>query len=396
MNSIISLAILLISAVPSFEVQMLDGRTVTGPLVELTADRVTVAAKEGNVSLDVQAVLTLVPKQKPKPALRNADAVVELTDGSIIRGRQYLAHGSRARITLADGPMVEVPVAAVRTVQLQQSFATLGAEWSRLSKLKADSDLLIVRADEGLDYHKGVLQDVTEDVVRFEMDGEVLPVKRSKVFGFVYRRGKEPGLPPAVCRITDSAGSQWSVRGLTMAAELRWTTPAGLSVAQSLDHVAEIDFSGGKLAYLGDWEPESVVWTPYFGGEHPLPAAQRFYAPRRDRGFESPGLQLGGAVYGKGLALYCRTELVYRLPERFSRFQAIAGIDDAVRPNGNVRLLIRGDDRVLLETVILGSDPPRAINLDVKNVRRLTILVDFAGSLSAGDRLLMCNARVIK
>ena len=70
----------------------------------------------------MQAVLTLVPEQKPKPALRNADAVVELTDGSIIRGRQYLAHGSRARITLADGPMVEVPVAAVRTVQLQQKL----------------------------------------------------------------------------------------------------------------------------------------------------------------------------------------------------------------------------------------------------------------------------------
>ena len=77
-------------------------------------------------------------------------------------------------------------------------------------------------------------------------------------------------------------------------------------------------------------------------------------------------LQLGGVVYGKGLALYCRTELVYRLPGRFSRFQAVAGIDDAVRPNGKVRLVVRGDDKVLLEAVIPGSDAPRPIDLDVK------------------------------
>ena len=39
---------LLISALrPPFEVQMLDGRTVTGPLVELTADRVTSPPRKG-------------------------------------------------------------------------------------------------------------------------------------------------------------------------------------------------------------------------------------------------------------------------------------------------------------------------------------------------------------
>jgi hypothetical protein len=396
MNSIISLAVLLISAAPSFEAQTLDGRVVTGPLAVLTADRLTISAKGGNVSLGTQDVLALVPAQKPQPAARSASAVVELTDGSIIRGQQYLARGNQARIALVGGETVEVPLSAVRTVQLRQNSDEPNSEWSRLVKLKADSDLLIVRAEENLDYQKGVLQDVTEDVVRFELEGETLPVKRSKVFGFVYRHAKEPDLPPAVCRITDSAGSQWSVQSLALAGELRWTTPAGLKVAQPLGIVVEIDFSGGKLAYLGDMEPESVDWTPYFSVERPLPATQKFYAPRRDRGFESPALQLGGAVYAKGLALYCRTELVYRLPARFSRFQAVAGVDDAVRPNGKVRLMVRGDDKTLLETVILGSDPPRALNLDLKDVRRLTILVDFAGSLGAGDRLLLCNARVIK
>ena len=206
-------------------------------------------------------------------------------------------------------------------------------------RLNADSDLLVVRAEDNLDYHKGVLQDVTEDVVRFDFDGEMLPVKRSKVFGFVYRHGKEANLPPTVCRIIDSAGSQWSVQSLALAGKLRWTTPAGLSVAQPLDSVAEIDFSGGKLAYFerfgaGVGRLDALLWRRASASRG---ATVLLAAPR-------PRLSIARAAtgrrgYAKGLALYCRTELVYRLPARFSRFQAVAGIDDAVRPNGKVRLV---------------------------------------------------------
>ena len=104
--------------------------------------------------------------------------------------------------------------------------------------MKVDSDLLIVRGEENLDYHKGVLHDVTEDVVRFDIDGEIVPVKRPKVFGFAYRHSVEAQSPVAVCRITDSAGSQWFVSSVRLAGDLQWTTPAGLSVARPLKDIA--------------------------------------------------------------------------------------------------------------------------------------------------------------
>ena len=111
----------------------------------------------------------------------------------------------------------------------------------------------------------------------------------------------------------------------------------------------QIDFSGGKIVYLSDLKPDGVRWTPYFGTRKPLPAVEQFYAPRYDRNFDSGPLQLGGTPVPQGLALHSRTEIVYRLPGRFSRFQAVAGIDDAVRPGGKVRLVIRGDDKVLFD-----------------------------------------------
>ena len=168
--------------------------------------------------LETGKLLTLSQKREARPGPRAAAAVVELVDGSLIQANQYVVRGSQAQITLAGGEIVEAPTSAVRTVQFQPS-AEFSSEWSRLLEAKADSDLLIVRTDGSLDAHKGVLHDVTEDAVRFDLDGEILPVRRSKVYGLAYRHSVAAELPPAICRITDSAGSQWSVRSLVACRE---------------------------------------------------------------------------------------------------------------------------------------------------------------------------------
>ncbi len=115
-----------------------------------------------------------------------------------------------------------------------------------------------------------------------------------------------------------------------------------------------------------------------------------------DRNFDSHPLQIRKTIYSKGLALHSRTEIVYRLPDAYSRFKAVAGIDDAVAPKGNVRLSIRGDGKLLFDSPIHGAEPPHDIDLDINGVRRLTILVDFGDTFGAGDHLIMGNARIYK
>jgi hypothetical protein len=392
----ILLSLLLTAATPPFDVQTLDGQTLVGPLVEMTAERLTIDAAGGRKSLEMERLVSISSRQRPATAPPVAGLVVELTDGSIIQTQQYVAQAARARISLIGGQVLETSTGIVRTVQLQPPSPALAAEWARLLGVNADSDLLVVRKNDNLDYHKGVLHDVTEDAVRFELDGEVLPVKRSKVYGIAYRHGIPQNRPTTICRITDAAGSQWPVRSLSLAEKLQWTTPAGLDVAQVMDKIVQIDFSSGKIVYLSDLKPESVRWTPYFGPGKPPAAVEQFFAPRYDRGFDGGPLLLSGRQYHKGLALHSRTELMYRLPGPFSRFRAVAGIDDAVRPSGKARLIVRGNDNVLLDAVIAGSEAPREIDFSLAGVRRLTVVVDFADSLSTGNDLLLCNPRLSK
>ncbi len=44
---------------------------------------------------------------------------------------------------------------------------------------------------------------------------------------------------------------------------------------------------------------------------------------------------MGGIVYEKGLGLHADSEAVYNLDGKYTRFQAIAGIDDEVTGTGD-------------------------------------------------------------
>ena len=163
-----------------------------------------------------------------------------------------------------------------------------------------------------------------------------------------------------VAAITDAAGSQWSVRSLGLSDKLQWTTPTGLSIAQAVDKIVQIDFSGGKIVYLSDMKPEDVRWTPYFDAGKPPPAMAQFYASL-DRSFDGGPLQLGGTPYRKGRFIAAPNSCI-ACPTGSAGFAPVVGIDDAVRPGGKVRLVVRGDGRELLDATVAGSDPPRPVD----------------------------------
>ena len=59
-------------------------------------------------------------------------------------------------------------------------------------------------------------------------------------------------------------------------------------------------------------------------------------------------------------------------------------------------LSIYCDDRLLVESALSGSDAPLPIELDVADVKRLRLVVDYGQNLDTGDWLNLCNARIVK
>ncbi|MGA2797182.1 MAG: hypothetical protein ABSE63_06385, partial [Thermoguttaceae bacterium] len=177
----------LTGAAPTFDVQTLDGRVVSGSLTELTADRLTVETYSGKVFLETEKLLEVSLKYKPAASAQPPGAWIELTDGSTIVARQYTIRGDQAVITLLDDEVLETPARSIRNVRLQHVSEAMIEQWSQILTNKLDGDVLVVRKGDNLDYQQGVLGDINAEIVRFRLDGEDLPINRAKVYGFVYR-----------------------------------------------------------------------------------------------------------------------------------------------------------------------------------------------------------------
>ena len=381
------------------QVRTLDGQVHIGQLAALTEQSVTVQTGSGAVNVPMEQVAELASKSATSAQAQPGAIVAGWVDESLAAVAEFTLQEGRVRVRLsAEGQQgLECSRRDLVWVRFQPETEALSAVWKRLVEGKQDTDLLVLRTEQGLDYHRGVIHEVTAETVRFEVDREQIPVKRARVFGLVFHRAEGRSLPAGLGLLYDKAGNRWSIQKIRLENDqLQWTSPAGLSGTTALADLVRLDVSQGKIVFLSDLEPESVRWTPFLGAAE-TPASQReFFAPRKDRALDPRPIQLGGKKYAKGLAIHSRTEMVYRLPRPFRRLQAVAGIDDQIRPAGHVQLVIRGDDKVLLDQAISGSDPPKPIDLDISGVRRLVILVDFGQDMDIGDHLLLGDIRLVQ
>ena len=397
---------------PQASLETLDGKTLVGTLVAASSDGVTLDTDQGRKTLPLDELIELLTNDKAAGpgfagvhALQKDEVHIELADGSVVLGSRFTVNDETARFDLLlPEPLhtaMEIPISRIVAVRLQAETEETAAEWKRIQERRSGSnaggDLLVIKKDNSLDYHEGVLGDISDKVVAFNLDGDTLPVPRGKVFGLLYHRLLSGDSPSEICRLMGSDGSRWAVRRM----ELRdgvfsFETPDGLVVSLPLAAVHSVDFSGGKVVYLDDLTPIAADWTPYLGGEKSSLARRSLFGPRTGRNTAGEPIRLGGKEFSRGISLHSRAELAYRLPQGFKRFRATAGIDDRARPHGHVRLTLRGDGRVLLDTALSGTDPPLAVDVDISGSRTLTILVDYGDDLDVADHLGLGDARVVK
>jgi len=417
----------------------LDGAATTGALREWDNQHVLIATPTGDQRLATDQLVSLHWPLQAGPA--DADkhsGLAELIDGSTLPFQAIEIKNANAVLTLvapatSKGYPLMLPASQLASVRFRHLDGALATQWDEMRRLNTASDIIAVLKKDGksLDYVEGVVGDVAADKIEFNLEGETQRVDRAKIAGVIYyrpdRRTKEE--PRAIIQ-GRSGLHAYATHVELKDSRLELTMAAKARIRWPLEDISVADFSAGKLMYLSNLEPASVKWTPLVGLPPTATLAAEYGQPRRDKSAyggplalimregegalpvgrsaepnnveangsagASPSLTTATRTFTKGLAFRSRTEIVYRLPVGFQRFIALAGIDPATSSSGNVRLVISGDDRVLLETEIAGDKPPQPIQLDIAGVKRLKFLIDFGQNLDTGDWLNLCEARIVK
>ncbi|MDO4551236.1 MAG: NPCBM/NEW2 domain-containing protein [Planctomycetia bacterium] len=322
-------------------------------------------------------------------------------------------------IKYADSEL-QVKEAGIHFVLLQNSLLTASESektdtsiqkiWNESLSLETNDDILVVNRDGKLSYYRGMILGVSEKAVRFEMENDVLNINRDRVFGFIL--AKKPGAAPVqfpsqAMILSDVQGNRWTLKNIHLVknvsekeenekAKISWETPLGLAFSIPSNRIAQIDFSDGRIIYLSSLKPESVLWTPYLSLQKFSETRAQYYEPRMDRSINGNPLKLQGQTYARGICMTSQTEITFRLPENYTRFQTIIGLDDEVRPNGDVTVIIRGDEKELFRENIHGKMEPIPVDLDISKIRRLTLFVDYGKNMDISDHTDFVDAKLIK
>ena len=395
----------------------LDGATITGDLREWNTSELRLATPTGDQQIATNQLLSLrwEPAANLPLAADKNTAFVELIDGSILPIKTIQVDRSNATLTLAPEAAgtkpLSLPITQIAVIRLRPLDGPLATQWEEMRSQNLANDVLAVLKKDGksLDYAEGVMGDISIDKIEFKLEGKTQRVDRAKIAGAIYYRPDRRLKEEAKVSIQGRSGLRVSAAHVELKDSLlELTTAAGAKLSWPLNDISLADFSAGKLMYLSDIEPASSNWSPFVGLPPSATLAAEYGQPRRDKSAFGGPLSLlmkdgdtaaalaAPRTFPKGLALRSRTEIVYRLPGGFRRFIATAGIDPATTAAGNVRLAILGDDRVLVESEVTGDQPAHPIQLDIANVKRLKIAVDYGQNIDTGDWLNLCDARIVK
>ncbi|MCH2209717.1 MAG: NPCBM/NEW2 domain-containing protein [Fuerstiella sp.] len=395
---------------------LLNGDAFTGSLTSISPQELTLEkdGKSNTIALeDIVSVTTDVQISEPSDQGR-----ILLADGSQIEcGLESLTAQQARSETSAVGPLV-IPRAALRAVRLSSANPDWDEQWNMFLKRTNENDLLILKKRDGtgLDFYGGIVSAVSGDNVDFVLDGDTVPVPRSRIYGLIFAANTTASTGTTTIQFAD--GSAFIAQSLI-------TDGDGLTVLSSWDQTLKIsletlhriDFSGGRFHYLSDLDP---VKETYFGihpdgsllaellksGEVLSEDALNLWKLHRDKipmgPFGPLPLTLRGKVYRKGIWLFPRCRIDYALDSRYTAFQTIAGVDDEVAFNcsqsdnpSKVQLSILTDGDEAWNQVLDAPADPLTIDLDVRGVRTLSILVDFGDDDSACDFLDLANARLL-
>jgi len=367
---------------------------------------------------------------------------IDLTDGTSLVVSAWSIKGKTLEMKLMSGPSVKLPLDTVNGILNTASedkdrgdwrnrvINTRGKEAVVMKKIVTRYDKKLQKEVEVIDENTGRPQTVTFNlpakigdgdekgetieaaVVLDEKTGaEKKTFKQKDLHGYIWPHTLPAKSPAVICKLTDTIGNAVMVSKLEKSdGGVTVTTPSGAKMDFTLAQISQIDYSRGRFDYLSALVPEKTTITlPSFDEKDKLKTDYKWFV-YKDSNLDLKPIKLGGTSYRYGLTLLPDVELQYDLGGNYRQFDAVIGIDDETKAEGEVKLEIWGDNRKL-DTIEVsyrtekgkGGDlskparPAKKLTLNVKDVTTLKIIMkskDELNGLSFG--LSLGDAKVTR
>jgi hypothetical protein len=392
------------------ELRTLAGTSLIGDVLSIDDKTITIKTEGGDkVATPLLSVLQL-ELQHDFPALDSATKYIDvaLADGSLLHCRALKVLSKEIELELLSGQKLKVPLAAISYVLNDAQDQKTRDEWKEIVAKKGERDILAIKAGGAIQRLEGTFGDGDEKKQTIAFDekrtGQTVPTSLGRVHGLIIVRKPDENAPETLCKVFDTGNNILAAAKIAMGESSFVVTtvsgakieyPRAAKVEEGKPAVARLDFSGGRLVFLSDIDPVRTVEKSNTG---------RIDHYRRNKGLEGgdirfaaePGQTTPPPTFAKGLAIHAYTELVYDLGGQYKKFDALLGVDESVEGDSDVKVTIEADGKEVFADRVKRGDKPKAVKLEVKDVKELRIVVRSSDLLDFGNQVALAEARVSK
>ena len=370
-------------------VTLSNGDSVRGKLVHLDDESVTVSDTSKTPittsTLKIPSVRTLTT---PARSTNSSELMIGLVNGSYVRTDTISTDDSTAFLSIG-GHALEVPRDTVHWIAFKESQSGSPDTYKWLAELPENpaADIIAIKRDTEWQFIECAITQITPENVVVLLDGESIPVKRSKIFGICWLRpGETPGKaiePKALDILLRSPQVEMRCRKITWDEDLLCWEVTMTSIKDDFvvtlpeDALSLIDYTFGRHIDLTRRPPANSRTDPYFGGLADDATLLQYYSPRvimtsdgEDQDASAPAL-----------LIHPRTEITWAVPDDSRRFQASFSL--AKNSASPTAVVIQIDNSEVFQTVLGNSEEgdmsnqPLSVDIALNGGKQLKIIVDF-------------------
>jgi len=377
---------------PDFTATRVDGREISGRVVGLSLEKMTLVDDANHrLELPLRSLVKLVRNHRPPLQALEASHVL-LPEGDRLM-RVVVGSTTNTSIDVqcysALGKL-QLPLDCVLGLMLMPPSDTVAFDrlWDQL--LTDPRSTEVVWLSNG-DRVTGSFLGMDDRFIKLQLAGGAVQLDRSGAIAI----GFDPALVDYPIQQTDFLEFSFvdgSRLGVVEAALERGQVTAQTRFGQSIQFpfadVIRIDVITPVVTYLSEREPAGVQYVPYVGPTRPF---------RRNRTVDGRTFQLAGQTYDRGLGTQSRTLLAYRVEPGDQRFQALVGVDERAGPLGSVVFRVLTDSTTRFSTPpMTARDAPRAVDVDLSGARLLILITEFGERGDVRDLADWVEARIIR
>jgi hypothetical protein len=381
----------LLTALP-VEATRLDGQKQSGELNGLSATSLQLQSTSGAVEIPIRDLQEL----KLGSTAPAAPLQLQLVDQSTLGGETLSVAAGILTLESAELGSLKIPTERLRSLLLSPLEAAQGPAWEEMKAKVSQSDLLIVRKGENLDFVGGTIGSIDEQSVAVISRGREVKVPREKVAGVVYATHPiVPGSP--TCEVVTARGSRLRAKSVVIQDGRAQLELVGIpAIGIPAESLQSLDFALGRIQPL--MKALSRQTLPTGVSESVVAIRSHAYSPNS---FEKVPLKLGDKTYNDGLLVHPQTKLEFTLNRQFRKLRAIVGIDENSTERGRfepvVQVKILGDGQPIWEQTVRWDAAPVSLELEVANVRTLELqTLSEDGKIGPLRHLDLADAKLIK